>query len=67
MQIISYGEPSLYGNSSDSTMLMGRRKCDNCWDCNDCDDCNNCRFNDCGPFCPCDEDDCDCHEPFCDD
>lgn len=60
MQVISYGEPSIMnGIIGDPTMMAGRRRCNDCYDF--CNDCGNCRFDDCGPFCACDEDDCDCH------
>lgn len=60
MQIISYGDPSiLYGYFYRETMMAGRHKCNDCYYDDECR--RDCRYDDCGPFCPCDEDDCDIH------
>lgn len=51
MKVISYGTPSVLQSKS-SVLMAGRRRR------------GYCRWDDCGPFCPCDEDDCDCHCAF---
>lgn len=62
MQVISYGDPSILQGNLNVVLMAGRRKCDDCYDfCNDCD---YCRYDDCGFFCPCDEDEDEC-EPHC--
>ena len=64
MRIISYGEPSLFG---DPIVLFsrGRRRCSDC-DCDDCDDnceyyfmCDGCPQH--GTGCPEFDDSCDCY------
>ena len=57
MQIFYYGEPStLHGGIYSEALMAGRRRCDDCR--------RDCNYDDCIPFCPCDEDDCDCHLPY---
>lgn len=77
MQVISYGDPYFSNGAANESYTMGRRSCPlDCGDCSncrdfcrdfcrrDCDHCDDCRWDDCGPFCTCDEDDCEYYDPF---
>jgi hypothetical protein len=55
MIVISYGEPSMFGNISEKYQLGRRRKCDDCHDCDDCD----CDYTDYI------DPDCDCPAEWC--
>ena len=63
MRVISYGDPSVLMGDPNSLMLMaGRRRCDNCYQ--DDDDCPRYCYGYGCPYCPCDEEFCDCDDPY---
>lgn len=56
MRVITYGDPSvIMGDPNSLALMAGRRRCNNCDD----DDCDYCFGFGC-PYCPCDEEFCDC-------